>query len=258
MNDRQPGTLYVVPTPIGNLEDITLRALRVLREVPTIACEDTRVTSFLLKHFEIPQKRLISYFAGNEAARVEGILNLLRQGEDVALVSDAGTPGISDPGARLVSAAVAEQIPVVPLPGPTAAMAAVVVSGLPTDAILFEGFLPHKKGRQTKIRELAEEPRTIILYESPHRIVKTLRELAEGFGQERPAVICRELTKLHEEINRGTLGELRDEYAGRSSIRGEFVVVVGGRRKSRDRSDRKGYGRDGGGGEPGEGEDEEE
>jgi 16S rRNA (cytidine1402-2'-O)-methyltransferase len=233
-----PGTLYVVPTPIGNLEDITLRALRVLREVPTIACEDTRVTSFLLKHFEIPQKRLISYFAGNEAARVGSIVATLLGGEDVALVSDAGTPGISDPGARLISAAIGEGIRVVPLPGPTAAIAAVIASGLPTDSILFEGFLPHKKGRQTMLRSLARESRTIVLYESPHRIVKTLRELAEHLGEERRAVVCRELTKLHEEIGRGALGELRDDYAGRASIRGELVVVIDGRRKERKGRDR--------------------
>jgi 16S rRNA (cytidine1402-2'-O)-methyltransferase len=225
------GTLYIVPTPIGNLEDITLRALRVLRETPTIACEDTRVTANLLRHFDIPHKRLISYFAGNEAARVGGIVAILGTGEDVALVSDAGTPGISDPGTRLIAAAIAAGVRVVPLPGPTALVAAVTASGLPTDAILFEGFLPHKKGRQTTLRKLAGEERTIVLYESPHRIVKTLRELAEHLGGERRGVLCRELTKLHEEINRGTLAELHDDYAARPSIRGEFVVVIDGTRK---------------------------
>jgi 16S rRNA (cytidine1402-2'-O)-methyltransferase len=222
------GTLYIVPTPIGNLEDITLRALRVLRETPTIACEDTRVTANLLRHFDIPHKRLISYFAGNEAARVGGIVAILGAGEDVALVSDAGTPGISDPGTRLIAAAIAAGIRVVPLPGPTALVAAVTASGLPTDAILFEGFLPHKKGRQTALRGLAGEERTIVLYESPHRIVKTLRELAEHLGGDRRGVLCRELTKLHEEINRGTLAELHDDYAARPSIKGEFVVVIDG------------------------------
>jgi 16S rRNA (cytidine1402-2'-O)-methyltransferase len=222
------GTLYIVPTPIGNLEDITLRALRVLRETPTIACEDTRVTANLLRHFDIPHKRLISYFAGNEAARVGGIVAILGTGEDVALVSDAGTPGISDPGTRLIAAAIAAGVRVVPLPGPTALVAAVTASGLPTDAILFEGFLPHKKGRQTTLRKLAGEERTIVLYESPHRIVKTLRELAEHLGGDRRGVLCRELTKLHEEINRGTLAELHDDYAARPSIKGEFVVVIDG------------------------------
>ena len=239
MSGSTPGTLYIVPTPIGNLEDITLRALRVLREASTIACEDTRVTANLLRHFEIPHKRLISYFAGNEAARVGGIIATLEGGEDVALVSDAGTPGISDPGTRLVAAAIAAGITVVPLPGPTALVAAVTASGLPTDAILFEGFLPHKKGRQTALRKLAAEERTVVLYESPHRIVKTLRELAEHLGDDRRAVVCRELTKMHEEINRATLAELRDDYAGRPSIRGEFVVVIDGGEKGGGRGARR-------------------
>jgi 16S rRNA (cytidine1402-2'-O)-methyltransferase len=186
------------------------------------------VTANLLRHFDIPHKRLISYFAGNEAARVGGIVAILGTGEDVALVSDAGTPGISDPGTRLIAAAIAAGIRVVPLPGPTALVAAVTASGLPTDAILFEGFLPHKKGRQTALRGLAGEERTIVLYESPHRIVKTLRELAEHLGGDRRGVLCRELTKLHEEINRGTLAELHDDYAARPSIKGEFVVVIDG------------------------------
>jgi 16S rRNA (cytidine1402-2'-O)-methyltransferase len=236
MSDRESGVLYIVPTPIGNLEDITLRALRVLGETGTIACEDTRVTGNLLRHFELPGKRLISYFAGNERGRVGQIVEILRSGEDVALVSDAGTPGISDPGVRLIAAAIDAGIRVESLPGPSAAIAAVVASGLPTDSILFEGFLPHKKGRRTMLRRLAEESRTIILYESPHRIVKTLSELAEHLGPERRAVICRELTKLHEEINRGTLALLRDDYAGRASIRGEFVLVVEGKEQRGRRS----------------------
>lgn len=224
------GVLYIVPTPIGNLEDITLRALRVLREVNTIACEDTRVTANLLRHFEIPTKRLISYFAGNEAARVGGLIALLAGGEDVALTSDAGTPGISDPGTRLVSAAIAAGITVIPLPGANAAVTAVTASGLPTDSILFEGFLPHKKGRQTALRRLAVEESTVVLYESPHRIVRTLAELAEHCGTDRRAAVCRELTKMYEEINRGTLGELHADYAGRASVKGEFVVVITGNR----------------------------
>lgn len=237
MSGNQNGILYVVPTPIGNLEDITLRAIRILRETPVIACEDTRVTAILLRHYEVPQKRLISCFAANESARIGQIIGILEGGEDVALASDAGTPGISDPGARLIAAAIARGIRIVPLPGPTAAIPAVVASGLPTDSILFEGFLPHKKGRQTKLRQISSEPRTVVLYESPHRIVKSLRELAEHCGEDRPAAICRELTKFHEEINRGTLGELRDDYAARASIKGEFVVVVGGRGKVREASE---------------------
>jgi 16S rRNA (cytidine1402-2'-O)-methyltransferase len=228
------GMLYIVPTPIGNLEDITLRAIRILRETPTIACEDTRVTANLLRHFEIPHKRLISYFAGNEAGRVGQIIGILEGGEDVALVSDAGTPGISDPGTRLIAAAIERGITVVPLPGPSAMLTALTASGLPTDAIVFEGFLPHKKGRQTMLRRLADEERTIVLYESPHRIVKTLRELAEHLGDDRPAVLGRELTKLYEEINRASLGELHADYAGRASIKGEFVVVVAGRERKRE------------------------
>jgi 16S rRNA (cytidine1402-2'-O)-methyltransferase len=223
------GTLYVVPTPIGNLEDITLRALRILREVATIACEDTRVTASLLRHYELPQKRLISYFAGNERGRVDQIVQILLGGENVALVSDAGTPGISDPGVRLIAAAIQHGIRVEPLPGPSAAIASLVASGLPTDSFLFEGFLPHKKGRQTRLRLLAAESRTIILYESPHRIVKALGELSEHLGGDRRGVICRELTKLHEEINRGTLAELHADYSSRASIRGEIVVVVAGK-----------------------------
>ncbi len=233
MTGETAGKLYIVPTPIGNLEDITLRALRVLRQTGTIACEDTRVTAHLLRHFEIPHKRLLSYFTGNEAARAGQIIAVLNAGEDVALVSDAGTPGISDPGTRLIASAIAAGITIVPLPGPTALVTAVTASGLPTDSLVFDGFLPHKKGRQTALRRLVEEERTIVLYESPHRIVKTLRELAEHLGADRPATLCRELTKMYEEINRGTLAELHALYAGRASIKGEFVVVVGGKGRSR-------------------------
>lgn len=234
---RKPGTLYLLPTPIGNLEDITLRALRILRQVETIACEDTRVTARLLRHYEIPPKRLISNFSGNEAGRAGQIVQLLASGCDVALVSDAGTPGISDPGTRLVAQAIAVGVPVVPLPGATAFAPALAVSGLPTDAFVFEGFLPHKKGRQTMIRRLAREERTIVLYESPHRILKTLRELADAFGEDRLAVVCRELTKRFEEVNRGTLGTLRDLYDGRMSIRGEFVLVIHGSNHAHASSD---------------------
>lgn len=237
-NETKGGTLYIVPTPIGNLEDITLRALRTLREVGTIACEDTRVTANLLRHFEVPQKRLISYFAGNERERLAQLISILRGGDDIALVSDAGTPGISDPGARLVSAAIDAGIRIVPLPGPTAAIAAVVASGLPTDAVLFEGFLPHKKGRQTMIRRLASVSATVVLYESPHRIVKALNELAEHFGPTRRACVARELTKFYEEVTRGTLEELAADYASRASIKGELVVVIEGAEPNKEESGR--------------------
>lgn len=222
--------LYIIPTPIGNLEDITLRALRLLREVQVIACEDTRVTGQLLKHYGIEQKRLVSCYSGNEAGRIPGLIDLLQSGHDVALTSDAGTPGISDPGVRLISAAVDAGITIVPLPGASAAITAVVAAGLPTDSILFEGFLPHKKGRQTMLRRLAESESTIVLYESPYRVVKTLRELSEHLGHERRAAVCRELTKMFEEITRNTLGQLHDDYAKRSSIKGEFVLVIEGKR----------------------------
>ncbi len=225
--------LFVVPTPIGNLEDVTLRAIRVLREVDIIACEDTRVTGRLLQHLEIPRKSLISVHARNEQAKINEVLNALRQGMRVALVSDAGTPGISDPGMYLVIAVIAAGIKVEALPGPNAAITALVASGLSTTSVLFEGFLPHKKGRQTRLKELATYRETIVLYESPHRILRTLRDLAAHFGSERRAAIGRELTKLYEEYNRGSLSELLQDYEGRTSIKGEFVVIVQGAAKSR-------------------------
>ncbi len=222
------GTLFIVPTPIGNLEDITVRAIRVLREAPVIACEDTRVTGRLLTHLEIEKPRLISLFARNESGRIGEVLAILRGGADVALASDAGTPGISDPGTRLISAAIGEGIRVEPLPGPTAFVTAIVGSGFPTDAFVFEGFLPHKKGRQTMLRRLAEEPRTVVLYESPHRIVKLLGEIVEHFGAERRVVVARELTKLHEEFIRDTAARAAHELESRAAVRGEFVVVIEG------------------------------
>ena len=234
------GTLYIVPTPIGNLEDITMRALRVLREVETIACEDPRVTGMLLRHYDLPRKKLISYFAGNERERINGLLQILTGGEDLALVSDAGTPGISDPGARLISAAIDAGITIDPLPGATALIPALVASGLPTDSVLFEGFLPHKKGRQTKLRELAPEQRTIVLYESPHRILKTLGELVEYFGVDRRIALCREITKMHQEINRGPVSEILALYTARPVIRGEFVLVIAGSDKGAAVKERRG------------------
>lgn len=227
------GRLTVVPTPIGNLEDITLRALRILREADVVACEDTRVTGHLLRHFDIVAPRLVSYFAGNENARVEQIVAMLRDGLKVALVSDAGTPGVNDPGTRLVARAIEEGMSVEALPGPTAFVPALVVSGLPTDAFVYEGFLPQKKGRQTRLRLLADETRTMILYESPHRIVRTLRDLCEAMGGTRRAAVVRELTKIYEEVVRGPLDELHADFAARPSIKGEFVVVVAGRSRKR-------------------------
>ncbi|MFN3595790.1 MAG: 16S rRNA (cytidine(1402)-2'-O)-methyltransferase [Rubricoccaceae bacterium] len=220
--------LYLVPTPIGNLEDLTLRALRVLREAALVACEDTRTTAVLLQHYGIETPRT-SFHAHNEHGKARHLVERMRAGETIALVSDAGTPGISDPGFLLVREALAAGVRVEALPGPTAFVPALVASGLPSDRFVFEGFLPQKKGRQTRLRALAEEPRTIVLYESPHRLGKLLGELADELGPERPAAYARELTKLHEEIRRGTLAELAAHVAAQTKVRGELVVVVGGR-----------------------------
>lgn len=221
----QRGTLYVVPTPIGNLEDITLRALKVLGGVDAIAAEDTRTTKFLLDHYNI-QKPLLSFFSHNEQIRVPQIISKLKEGSSVALVSDAGTPGISDPAHSIITAAIENNIQIIPLPGAIAFIPVLVASGLPTHSFVFEGFLPHKKGRQTKLKQLATEERTIILYESPHRILKTLEELKEFLG-DRNVVIGREMTKKFEEIKRGKLSEVIEDFAQRS-IKGEFVIVVQG------------------------------
>jgi len=227
----QPGTLYIVPTPIGNLEDITLRALKVLGGVDIIAAEDTRTTKNLLDHYSI-QKPMISYFSHNETVRTPQIIDRLLANQSVAVVTDAGTPGISDPAHAIIAAAIESRIPIVPLPGATAFIPALIASGLPTHAFVFEGFLPHKKGRHTRITALAEEQRTIVFYESPHRIVRTLEELQETLGDRR-AVIGRELTKKFEEFLRGTLSSIRAELGSRT-IRGEFVLVVeGAAQKSR-------------------------
>lgn len=223
----KPGSLYIVPTPIGNLEDITLRALKVFGGVDVIAAEDTRTTKFLLDHYNI-QKPLISFFSHNEQIRVPQIIERLKKGESVAVVSDAGTPGISDPAHTIITAAIEEAIPIIPLPGATAFIPALIASGLPTHSFVFEGFLPHKKGRKTRLEKLAEEERTIVLYESPHRILKTLEELKEYMG-DRPAVIGRELTKKFEEIVRGNLSELLQKFSSQS-IKGEFVIVVEGKK----------------------------
>jgi 16S rRNA (cytidine1402-2'-O)-methyltransferase len=215
--------LYIVSTPIGNLKDITFRAVETLREVNLIACEDTRTTSILLNHYEI-KKELISLNAVNETHRIENILGRIEAGDSCALVSDAGTPGISDPGVRLISAAIERDIEVVPVPGVSALITALTISGLPTNSFVFEGFIPQKKGRQKKLKELSEEERTIVVYESTYRIEKLLNELNE-YMPERLVVVCRELTKKFEETWRGTPAEILSSF-GEKVTKGEFVVVI--------------------------------
>lgn len=222
-----PGTLYVVATPLGNLEDVTLRSLRVLREAALVACEDTRRTATLLRAHGIATPTT-SYFEHNERWKGERILAALREGRDVALVSDAGTPGISDPGYRLVRDARAGGIPVVPVPGPSAAVAALSVSGLPTDRFLFVGFLPSRGGaRREALRALAATRETLVVYESPLRVVAALEDMRELLGN-REAFLCREATKLHEEYVRGRLSELCALLTARASVKGEIVLVVEG------------------------------
>ncbi len=220
--------LYIVPTPIGNLKDITLRALEVLKEVDTILAEDTRNTMKLLKHYEITVKKLQSYHKFNEHRVVEQFVERIRSGETIALVSDAGTPGISDPGFLLVRACIEKDIDIEVLPGATAFVPALVASGLPCDRFVFEGFLPHKKGRQKRLKSLSEEQRTMIFYESPYRLVKALREMKEYFGQSRQAAVAREISKIYEEIKRGTLAEL-ETYFSQKEVKGEIVIVVAGK-----------------------------
>lgn len=224
-DDSQAGCLYLVATPIGNLEDITLRALRVLKEADLIACEDTRQTRKLLQHYGIA-KELTSYHAHNELTRAPELIIQLEQGARVALVSDAGTPIVSDPGHRLVVLCLRHHIPVVPIPGPSAFVAALTASGLPTEEFLFVGFLPSRAGaRRKKIEELRTEPRTLVLYEAPHRLEEALSDAAEILGP-RAAVIAREVTKIHEEFLRGTLAELRDAARARTP-RGEITLLIG-------------------------------
>jgi len=221
-----PGRLYLVATPIGNLEDITYRAVRVLGEVELIACEDTRQTRKLLDHYAI-SKPTISYHEYNEAQRAAELVERLRAGASVALVSDAGMPLVSDPGYRLVRAAIEAGIPVEPIPGPTAALAALAASGLPTDAFHFSGFLPAKSGQRVKTLEaLKEESATLVFYEAPHRVLEALDAIAQVLGL-RPVVVARELTKVHEEFLRGTAAEIRAQLAARGSIKGEFTLLVG-------------------------------
>ena len=215
--------LFIVSTPIGNLKDITFRAIEILKEVSLIACEDTRVASILLNHYEI-KKELISLNAVNETHRIENILRKIESGDSCALISDAGTPGISDPGVRLISAAIERGIDVVPIPGPSALITALTISGLPTNSFVFEGFIPQKKGRQKKLDQLSQEERTIVLYESTYRIEKLLNELNEHMP-ERLVVVCRELTKKFEETWRGTPSEILASF-GEKVKKGEFVVVI--------------------------------
>ncbi|MBK7258141.1 MAG: 16S rRNA (cytidine(1402)-2'-O)-methyltransferase [Ignavibacteriae bacterium] len=221
----QPGTLYVVSTPIGNLGDISHRALHILGTVDVIAAEDTRTSRVLLEHYGIATP-LVSYFIQNELRRIPELVQRLKAGGSVAVVSDAGTPGISDPAFALVRAALQDGAQVVSIPGASAMLAALVASGLPTERFVFEGFLPHKKGRKTRVGQIAGEPRTVVLYESPHRIERTLGDLAEAMGDRR-AVLARELTKKFEEMRRGTVRELLE---GVRSVppRGEIVLVIEG------------------------------
>ena len=228
--------LYLVPTPVGNLEDMTLRAIRILKEADVILAEDTRTSGLLLKHYDI-KNRLCSHHKFNEHQTADAFAARMAAGEVMALVSDAGTPAISDPGFMLVRACVARGVEVQCLPGPTAFVPALVASGLPCERFTFEGFLPQKKGRATRLEQLREEPRTMIFYESPHRVVKTLAQFIDTFGPERQASACREISKIHEESVRGTLTEVLVHFE-ETEPRGEFVIIVEGynapKKKNRD------------------------
>ncbi len=224
---RPPTQLFIVPTPIGNLEDITLRALRILKEVDFILAEDTRTSGNLLKHYGI-EKKLVPHHLFNEHKTVENVLERLKEGATCALVSDAGTPAISDPGYLLVRSCIQAGLRVECLPGPTAFVPALVNSGIASDHFVFEGFLPHKKGRHTRLTALAEEEKTMIFYESPHRLVKALTQFTEYFGEDRYACVSRELTKIFEENIRGSLKELI-AYFEQKKVKGEIVIVVAGK-----------------------------
>jgi len=221
--------LYIVPTPIGNLEDMTFRAIRILKEASFILAEDTRTTGFLLKHYEI-STRMMSHHKFNEHTTVEKVVERIQAGEDAALVSDAGTPAISDPGYLVVRHCIDAGIDVECLPGATAFVPALVNSGLPNDRFCFEGFLPPKKGRKTRLESFAEETRSMIFYESPYRLVKTLTQLSEVLGEDREASVSREISKLYEENKRGPLSELI-QYFGSKTVKGEIVIVVDGLKK---------------------------
>lgn len=228
---RIPGTLYLVPTPIGNLGDMTVRAVQTLKSVALIACEDTRTSGVLLNHYGIETPRT-SLHAHNEHGKVPRIIEKIILGSDVALISDAGTPGISDPGYLLTRAALDAHLKVSALPGASAMIPALAASGLPTDKFVFEGFLPPKKGRQTRIKELVEEDRTVIFYESPHRIGKMITQLIEFAGEDRHAVIAREISKMFEEYVRGTLKELSEWVSSQPKVRGEIVFLLASRKTS--------------------------
>jgi 16S rRNA (cytidine1402-2'-O)-methyltransferase len=221
------GKLYLVPTSIGNLEDMTLRGLRILREADLILCEDTRTSVKLLQHYDI-KRPLQAHHQHNEHQTVHDIATRIASGQTIALITDAGTPGISDPGFLLVRECLRADIPVECLPGATAFVPALIQSGLPCDQFIFVGFLPQKKGRQARIKLLAEETRTIVIYESPFRLVKALTELAKHFGEERQAAVCRELSKLHEETFRGTLSEAKKHFESKT-VKGEIVLVIAGK-----------------------------
>ncbi|MCD6201081.1 MAG: 16S rRNA (cytidine(1402)-2'-O)-methyltransferase [Bacteroidales bacterium] len=218
--------LYVVPTPVGNLEDITRRAIRVLQEVDLILAEDTRKGLNLLRHFGI-EKQVVSYHKDNEHRMVPSILGRLQEGQTLALISEAGMPGISDPGYLLIRACIEQDIAVESLPGPTAFVPALVNSGLPCDRFFFEGFLPAKKGRNKRLKEICHLPHTVVLYESPHRLLRTLKDLHDHLGKERNASISKEISKIHETTFRGTLGELLEQFEG-TKPKGEYVIIVAG------------------------------
>jgi len=219
--------LYLVPTPIGNLEDVTVRAIRVLREADLIACEDTRTSGVFLSHYGIDTPTT-SYHDHNEREKAPHLVKRMRAGHTVALITDAGSPGISDPGFYLARAAREAGIEVSALPGATAFVPALTASALPSDRFVFEGFLPKKKGRQTRLETIADEPRTVVFYESPHRLLRTLADLIERCGPDRPVAVARELTKKYEEVPRGTLQEVHSYFAEVETIRGEIVIVLGG------------------------------
>lgn len=230
--------LVLVPTPVGNLEDMTLRAIRVLGEADVVACEDTRTSGVLLDHYGIRTPRT-AYHAHNERTAAPRLVARMLSGQTVALVTDAGSPGISDPAFFLVRAAVEAGVRVEALPGPTAFVPALTASGLPTERFVFEGFLPHKKGRQTRLAVLADEPRTLVLYESPHRLARALTEMAEAWGADRRAAVGREISKAFEEVRRGTLAELAAHYGAQERVRGEIVVVVEGAPEGTRRADER-------------------
>ena len=220
------GLLYIIPTPVGNMEDMTLRAIRILKEADVVLAEDTRTSGNLLRHFDI-KNHLVAHHKFNEHGTASGIVERLKAGQTVALVSDAGTPGISDPGFYLAREAAKAGVTVQCLPGATACIPAIVSSGLPCDRFCFEGFLPQKKGRQTLLESLREEPRTMVFYESPYRVLKTLQQFAEVFGTDRQVSVAREISKVHEEHVRGTLAEAIAHFTD-TAPRGEFVIVVAG------------------------------